>query len=149
MLKKKLHSPLEITHYTALQYRALNKLFKYPIDWCFSCAEPTVHGSKKKMFAWIILFLLKSSSETIYYFGFNNAPKIFPKLLLSIDLSSFEENSVISKYLYKKSFWKFLPHLFAVHLDNLNIVPKKVKYKDIKIMKKFHRLTLTFSAEKA
>lgn len=100
---------------------------RFDIDWCYTCADPVIKNPKQKMFAWIVLNLMRmlghQNYKAISGIGADN------HLKLTISLEQLEENNAVKKYLYKRSFWKFLKHLIDVQLDNWDIADFEVSNK--------------------
>lgn len=78
------------------------------IDWCYSCAEPFCQNSEEKMFAWIVLYLLRNIRESWFF----NDDKTF----FRIDLKCFDDNDAIQEYLCNLNYWKFLPEIIHNYL---------------------------------
>ena len=76
------------------------------IDWCYSCAEPFCQNSEEKMFAWIVLYLLRNLRESWS----------FKENIFEIDLKCFNDNDAIQDCLYDLSYWQFLPEIIHNHL---------------------------------
>lgn len=100
------------------------KLKNVSIDWCVNCALSCVSSknAKYKMFAWIIVTLLRALPES---YRFENNQFV-------IDLQDLKENDAVSQLLYKKRSWKFLQHFIEIQLDNNNI--SDIKSADLKIV---------------
>lgn len=92
---------------------------RFDIDWCYTCAGPVIKHSKQKMFAWIVLNLMRLMGHSNY--KTIECTDADDQLKLVIDLSLLTENDAIQKYLYRISYWKFLNHLLTVQLDNWDI----------------------------
>ena len=87
----------------------IEKLNIYKIDWCFNCAIEACKSDKQKMFAWIVIQLLRSMSD-LGTFTYNG------HLQFLLNIAPFKENEAISKFLFKKKYWNFLKEIVYTHL---------------------------------
>lgn len=75
------------------------------IDWCYSCAETVCRTGKQKMFAWIVIQLLRQMPLLGHFHATRSRPD---DICFTLKVSDFYENSAIEKYIARKSYWKFV-----------------------------------------
>ena len=86
-----------------------------PIDWCYQCAEDWCYTQEEKMFAWIVIQLLRQ--DNLQYTFLEDVLDPF-KITFHLSLSSLKECSAISPYLEQKEYWKWLPFILTEHIKH-------------------------------
>lgn len=85
------------------------------IDWCYSCGEVACKSSKQRMFAWIVLQLLRKGGGSC---SFERPFEKLKTFYFCCTVRDFSENSAIKPFLRKKRFWNFLIPILKEHLVN-------------------------------
>lgn len=83
------------------------------IDWCYQCAEDWCYTQEEKMFAWIVIQLLRQ--DNLQYTFLEDILDPF-KITFHLSFSSLKECSAISPYLKQKEYWKWLPFILIEHI---------------------------------
>lgn len=88
----------------------------HSIDWCYQCAEDWCYTQEEKMFAWIVIQLLRQ--DNLQYTFLEDILDPF-KITFHLSFSSLKECSAISPYLKQKEYWKWLPFILIEHIRHV------------------------------